>query len=992
MKISHSYKLFAITITLLLIIIGIVVFKALTVQDDVTRSEQHRFRSFLLAMELFQSSENMTRMARSYVTTGNPIYENRYFEILDIRNGKKPRPEHYTVTYWHLSGVGRGPAIAPGEAVALQDLMRREGFTEQEFALLRQSQANSDKLATMEKQAFAALKGLYDDGHGNLTVRGAPNRGYAARLLFSEKYFDEKARIMAPIQEFMDGIDERIQAELSALQSKLRRYILAALVFIVMTLLTVAAKIIHVFRSILKPIEYLSSRVADIAQGNYAVRCDIRSSDEIGELCAHFNSMADFIETDIRQRRVTEEALQESEQQVRLLFNSTAEAIYGIDLRGNCTFANPSCLRMLGYIDMGQLLGKNMHSLIHHSRPDGSPMPVEVCRIYQAFREGTGVHVDDEVFWRADGTCFPAEYWSYPQIVNGKVSGAAVTFINITERKQAEEALRESRQQFQGLVETLYDWVWEVDTQGRYTYISPQIKNILGYEPGEILGKTPFDLMSPEEAKRVSEIFGALIAERKPIAALENINLHKDGHPVILETNGLPFYDADGNFQGYRGTDRDITERKKAEEEIKQSEEKLKEAQRIARMGNWELDLTKNILFWSDGIYELFEIDPREFGASYDAFLNTIHPDDREEVGRAYAESLKNRTPYEISHRLLMKDGRIKWVNEGCRTEYDIQGNPLKSFGIVQDITERKQTEETLKETSEYLNNLIEYANAPIIVWDAKLRITRFNQAFERITGKSAEDVLGKHIELLFPEETKTPTLEHIRKTVAGEKWETVEIPIKHVDGTIRTLLWNSANIYRTDGKALVSTVAQGQDITERKRTEEKIRHMATHDGLTDLPSLKLAKDRLAMAMGMARRKKTAAAVMFTDLDGFKAINDTYGHDVGDEVLREVANRFCSCVRETDTVARVGGDEFLMVITELQSPENAAKIAEKMIRLVSQPIMIKGRQASVGASIGIALFPRDGDNIDRLIKLADEAMYSIKNSGKNGYRFASTAT
>lgn len=864
MKISHSYKLFAITITLLLIIIGIVVFKALTVQDDVTRSEQHRFRSFLLAMELFQSSENMTRMARSYVTTGNPIYENRYFEILDIRNGKKPRPEHYTVTYWHLSGVGRGPAIAPGEAVALQDLMRREGFTEREFALLRQSQANSDKLATMEKQAFAALKGLYDDGHGNLTVRGAPKQGYAARLLFSEKYFDEKARIMTPIQEFMDGIDERIQAELSALQSKLRRYILVALVFIVVALLIVAAKIIHVFRSILKPIEYLSSRVADIAQGNYAVRCDIRSSDEIGELCAHFNSMADFIETDIRQRRVTEEALQESEQQVRLLFNSTAEAIYGIDLRGNCTFANPSCLRMLGYIDMGQLLGKNMHSLIHHSRPDGSPMPVEVCRIYQAFREGKGVHVDDEVFWRADGTCFPAEYWSYPQIVNGKVSGAAVTFINITERKQAEEALRESRQQFQGLVETLYDWVWEVDTQGRYTYISPQIKNILGYEPGDILGKTPFDLMSPEEAKRVSEIFGALIAERKPIAALENINLHKDGHPVVLETNGLPFYDADGNFQGYRGTDRDITE--------------------------------------------------------------------------------------------------------------------------------RKQTEETLKETSEYLNNLIEYANAPIIVWDAKLRITRFNQAFERITGKSAEDVLGKHIELLFPEETKTPTLEHIRKTVAGEKWETVEIPIKHVDGTIRTLLWNSANLYRADGKALVSTIAQGQDITERKRTEEKIRHMATHDGLTDLPSLRLAKDRLAMAMGMARRKKTAAAVMFTDLDGFKAINDTYGHDVGDEVLREVANRFCSCVRETDTVARVGGDEFLMVITELQSPENAAKIAEKMIRLVSQPIMIKGRQASVGASIGIALFPRDGDNIDRLIKLADEAMYSIKNSGKNGYRFASTAT
>jgi len=697
------------------------------------------------------------------------------------------------------------------------------------------------------------------------------------------------------------------------------------------------------------------------------------------------------LEGELKDRKQAEEALKKSNTQVRLLLNSTAEAIYGINLEGNCTFINFSCLRMLGYTGIEQLLGRNMHQLIHHSYPDGSPMPVDVCRIFQAFREGKGVHVDDEVLWRADGSCFPVEYWSYPQILDGEVSGAVVTFINITERRQAEDELRESRQQFRGLVETLYDWVWEVDSQGHYTYISPQIKNILGYEPQEILGKTPYDLMSPEEAKRVSEIFGVLIKERKPIAALENINIHKDGRLVVLETNGLPFYDAGGNFKGYRGTDRDITRRKLVEEEIKQSEEKLKEAQRIAQLGNWELDLTKNTLLWSDGIYELFEINPMKFGASYEAFLNAIHPDDRVMVDHAYTESLKSRTTYEISHRLLMKDGRVKWVNEICRTEYDKRGNPLKSFGIVQDITKRKQAEEALKETSEYLNNLIEYANAPIIVWDTEFRITRFNRAFEQITGMSAKDVIGKHIELLFPEETKKQSLEHIRKTVSGEKWETVEIPIRHVDGTIRTLLWNSANIYSTDGKTLVSTIAQGQDITERKRTEEKIEHMATHDGLTDLPSLRLAKDRLAMAMGLARRKKTAVAVMFVDLDGFKTVNDTYGHDVGDEVLREVAKRFCSCVRETDTVARVGGDEFLLIATELHSPDNAARIAEKVLHLMSQPFSLNEKQAAISASIGIALYQDSDEDIDGLIKMADEAMYRIKNSGKNGYIFANTA-
>ncbi len=136
--------------------------------------------------------------------------------------------------------------------------------------------------------------------------------------------------------------------------------------------------------------------------------------------------------------RRTEDALRKSEERIRLLLNSTGEAIYGIDTQGNCTFANSACMKILGYADQDALLGKNMHRLIHHSYPDGRPMPVEVCKIYQAFHENKGTHVDDEMLWRADGTRFPAEYWSFPQSMNGQVYGAVVTFVDITERKQAE--------------------------------------------------------------------------------------------------------------------------------------------------------------------------------------------------------------------------------------------------------------------------------------------------------------------------------------------------------------------------------------------------------------------------------------------------------------------------------------------------------------------------------------------------------------------------
>jgi diguanylate cyclase (GGDEF)-like protein len=199
---------------------------------------------------------------------------------------------------------------------------------------------------------------------------------------------------------------------------------------------------------------------------------------------------------------------------------------------------------------------------------------------------------------------------------------------------------------------------------------------------------------------------------------------------------------------------------------------------------------------------------------------------------------------------------------------------------------------------------------------------------------------------------------------------------------------WSYPQVARN---AVAGAVVTFLDISERRKAEETIRHMATHDGLTDLPSLRLYRDRLEMAMGSARRNKAQAAVMFLDLDGFKAVNDGFGHDAGDEVLKEVAARLRSALRETDTVARAGGDEFVLVLTDLQSPEGAAQIAGKILQLIAQPIRHKGSLVTVGASIGISVFPRDADEADELIKLADEAMYSVKKAGKNSYSFAGEA-
>jgi PAS domain S-box-containing protein len=435
--------------------------------------------------------------------------------------------------------------------------------------------------------------------------------------------------------------------------------------------------------------------------------------------------------------------------------------------------------------------------------------------------------------------------------------------------------------------------------------------------------------------------------------------------------------------KSYNDLTEEIAEHRKDEEALVESEERLKRSQEIAHLGSWELDLADSSLTWSDEVYRIFGIKPQEFEATYEAFLEAVHPEDRAAVDNAYSGSVnEDSDSYEIDHRIIRKDNReVRYVHEKCQHVRDESGRIVRSLGMVQDITERKEIEEALqksydvletrvqertaelaeanksvererrrfndvlemlpvyvilltpdynvpfanrffeerfgksggqrcyeylfhrsepcetcetykvlktnaphhwewtgpdgrnydiydfpfkdtdgsplimemgiditeqkraqaalqkahaeletrvhertaelRETRDYLDNLFNYANAPIIVWNPDYEITRFNRAFERLTGHAAEEVLGKKLDILFPDESREDSLEHIREATSGERWEVVEIPIVHRDGTVRILLWNSANLYGADNQTPVATIAQGQDITERKKAEQ---------------------------------------------------------------------------------------------------------------------------------------------------------------------------
>ncbi|OYX29143.1 MAG: diguanylate cyclase [Hydrogenophilales bacterium 32-62-9] len=427
-------------------------------------------------------------------------------------------------------------------------------------------------------------------------------------------------------------------------------------------------------------------------------------------------------------------ALRQSEERFRLLLEASPEAIFGVDTRGICTFVNPACLRMLGYTQ-DELLGKHMHPLIHHSYPDGQPYPVEQCHVRCSTLEGRPTHIENEVHWRKDGSSFPVEYWSHPIFRDGALMGAVVNFVDITERKRMEQALRVSEERYRLIsnvaTDLLYSCIHSDAGFATIDWATASTERIFGYTLDEILAR-----------------------------------------------------------------------------------------------GCW-----------------------RHF----------VHPDDLPEFDR-----------------------NIRYLVPGQRSECELR------------ILAR--------------DGSIHYARA-------------YSRAME-------SDAAGK------------------------------------------TRLYGAC-----------------QDITERRQAEARIEFLAHHDALTGLPNRVLLRDRFAQALSLSERAKTRIAVLFLDLDNFKVVNDTLGHASGDLLLQQVVKRLSHCTRESDTISRQGGDEFILLLNDIPNQETVERIAGEILQRLADPVEIDGHVLNTSGSIGIAMVPEDGRDFDSLLQKADTAMYNAKEAGRNAYRF-----
>ena len=341
--------------------------------------------------------------------------------------------------------------------------------------------------------------------------------------------------------------------------------------------LTIVGLMLH--RLVLTPLKQISRSVQSVESGNYDVEVPISGPAEIAQLSLHFKDMIAVIRKhrddlqnivaertkrlslELEERKRTELDLQVSHERMALLLNSMTEGAYGVDTEGNCTFVNPSCLRMLGYVQADDLIGRNIHTLIHHTYPDGKPYPAQECGVRLSTKKGQQTHVDNEVHWRADGTSFPVEYWSNPIYQEGKIVGAMVTFVDITERKRAEEQLLLTQSASD---HAPYQILWS-DAKARIRYANVAACHEHGYTNTELMGMTICDLDPDFPIEAWPDHWEAL--KKLKTISLETRHRRKDGSifPVAVSANLVKF----GGIEYNIGYSIDITDRKLSEDKSK---------------------------------------------------------------------------------------------------------------------------------------------------------------------------------------------------------------------------------------------------------------------------------------------------------------------------------------------------------------------------------------------------------------------------------------
>ncbi|MDC7696307.1 EAL domain-containing protein [Vogesella indigofera] len=552
---------------------------------------------------------------------------------------------------------------------------------------------------------------------------------------------------------------------------------------------------------------------------------------------------------------------------------------------------------------------------------------------------------------------------------NGRINGLFGISRDITERKRIDDELRY-------VLNEASDAIWVTAADGRFLFANPAACRLSGH-PLPLLEQLHFvEILAAESQAELP----AHLQQLQAAAFLrrEWQLRHADGHQLTVElTTGRM---QDGRYMIFG---RDLTEKMRAELALQEREQQLARVIDGSDQGYWDWNLQTNAFEVSARWETMLGYAPGEMVITVERWPDYVHPEDLPRAIDSIQRHLSGAAPsHEVEIRCLCKSGAWRWMlSRGRIVSWDAHGLPLMMSGTHTDITERKLFELALKEAAVVFDSSYE----GIMVVSPAGRITKVNAAFSRITGYRADEAVGQSPKLLSSGQHDAAFYREMWDSVRQHDFWRGEIWNRRRNGDCYPEQL-SISVVRDELGQVRHYVGIFSDISQLKAHEAELERIAHFDPLTGLPNRRLLSDRLGQAIRHTARSGKSCAVCFLDLDGFKAINDQYGHAAGDQLLIGVTDNLKAVLRADDTLARLGGDEFVVLLVDVAGTEECALVLERLLAAIQQEVCLGDAVVRASASIGVSLYPQDNADADTLLRHADQAMYLAKDAGKNRYQ------
>lgn len=525
------------------------------------------------------------------------------------------------------------------------------------------------------------------------------------------------------------------------------------------------------------------------------------------------------------------------------------------------------------------------------------------------------------------------------------------------------------------------DIIWMAGPDGKFEFVSPSWAEFTGRPMEQALGDGWIAAVHPDDRVRCRQELVVALNACSSFRSTFRLRA-ANGEYRLVSSEGTPRFLSGKRFAGFIGLCCDVTSKHGGEFAMEASEKQIFSMLGGIRLGAVILDLSGRIIFCNDSFLQMLGL-PRGEAEGCNFIESCIPSASASEMRTLYLNrSLWVDFPAEFETGLLTRNNGVRTMSWHATVLRDFSGQVRNVALLGEDITDSRNAERKLALTAKVFDN----SSVAMIITDASNNIISVNQAYTEQTGYTEQDVLGKNPSIFKSgrqdDEFYRKMWQSLRECDHwhGEVWN------RRKDGGL-SAQFVSISVIRNNAGEITNYSGIYNDNTERKKIEEKMEILAHYDALTSLPNRALLQDRLELAMAGAVRNKYQLALMFLDLDHFKSINDTYGHLVGDLLLKTVAARLKGCLRTVDTVARLGGDEFVVVLTEIKKPEGARVAANKILACLSEPYHLNGIEINVTPSIGISFFPNDRNDPAGLMESADIAMYRVKQGGRGNYQF-----